>query len=277
MQYTAVEIKLDSSKDENSEILVALLDSLNYEGITEKEEGLVIAYIPTESYDKSILQSTLLSINTLNAVIISEEIIQPQNWNKEWEKNFDPVFISDKCVIRAPFHQAYDNYEFVITIEPKMSFGTGHHNTTSLMISQILNLDCNGLQILDMGCGTGVLGILAKLKGASEVVAIDIDEWAFENTIENAERNNVEMQILMGGVEQIPDKEFDIILANINRNILLEQCSCYFKHLKADGKLFISGILSEDIDVVKQHFGNEGFVFDYVNESGNWQLMAFKK
>jgi ribosomal protein L11 methyltransferase len=277
MNYTAVRINISEVNDEKMEILIAILDSLNFEGITEDSDQ-VIAYIPTEKYDKDILEVSLAGVKeALHASIVKEELVEEKNWNEEWEKNFEPVIVDHRCAIRAPFHKQFRNIEYVITISPKMAFGTGHHETTSLMISALLKMELNGRTLLDMGCGTGVLGILAAMRGAKEVIAIDFDKWAYENTIENSRINNVEISVLLGSSDAIPSIEFDLILANINRNILIEQAPEYFKALSFCGKLLLSGILFEDIEMVEATFVDLGLTPVKHESLGKWQLLEFVK
>ena len=277
MNYTAVTINISDATEEKMEILVAILDSLNFEGITENESK-AIAYIPTNLFDKSILEVSLAGVkDTLHATITKEEKVIEKNWNEEWEKNFEPVIVDHRCAIRAPFHEQFRNIEYVITISPKMAFGTGHHETTSLMISALLNMDLKGKVVLDMGSGTGVLGIMASQRGAKEVVGIDYDKWAYENTIENAALNEVTMSVFHGSSDKIPEIEFDVVLANINRNILIEQASDYNQALNFCGKLLISGILAEDIDMVEATFVDLGLTPVNHQSLGKWQMLEFVK
>jgi ribosomal protein L11 methyltransferase len=277
MQYTAVTIKLPEADPEKIDILIALMDSLSFEGITELKDH-VIGYIETDIYDRKELLSTLDEMRDgIQAEITKEEKVKNVNWNEEWEKNFDPVIVDNRCVIRAPFHKKFPSMEYVIDIEPKMSFGTGHHETTSLMISSMLGMDFSNKTVLDMGCGTGVLGIFAAIKGAKEVVAIDNDKWAYENTIDNIKLNKVEMTVLHGGADKIPNIEFDVILANINRNILIEQASEYNQALSFCGKLLVSGFLADDIVLLEETFKDLGLTPVNHTSMGNWQLVEFVK
>jgi len=191
-----------------------------------------------------------LMISSIPDLKISREIktIEATNWNAEWEKSFDPISVDGACLIRAPFHEIQGDYKFVITIEPKMSFGTGHHATTHLIISEMLQMEWEGLDVLDMGSGTAVLAILAEKMGARDIDAIDIDEWAFENAEENAKRNDCsKIRCLLGGAELLGDKKYDIILANINRNILLRDMHLYRAVLKDGGKILFSGFYEQDV------------------------------
>jgi ribosomal protein L11 methyltransferase len=206
------------------------------------------------------------------------ENIPDQNWNMIWESNFDPITISNQCVIRAPFHQEFNDFSYQIIIEPKMSFGTGHHQTTRLMIEHMLELDFKDQIVLDMGCGTGILGILAALKNASKVVAVDIDKWAFENTMENAQKNNTrQITVLQGDTRAVITEQFDFILSNINRNILIEQMKDYSLMLKPTGNLLVSGILNADINSVREAAEKNRFTFIKYSELESWVAMMFER
>lgn len=277
MNYIAITITSLENKQEEREILIALLDSIDFEGITEIDDGL-IAYIPKEKYNVDLLYFTIESVFKKDEFSeIRVEEVEEKNWNEIWESNFEPVLIDNRCVIRAPFHKDFTGTEFVITIEPKMAFGTGHHETTGMMISEMLNMNLSGKNVLDMGCGTGILGILAYLMKAQKVVCIDNDQWSVSNTLENAEKNNAILKVIHGSKEQIPNIKFDIILANINRNILLVQLSEYVLHLNNSGILLISGILKQDKQILVSEAIKSNLQFAEERSKGNWSALKFIK
>lgn len=251
MNYYSVSIFVkDKSFSGFGEIIPAWLSDFGFDSFTEEQDG-VTAFIPEADFDEKTVTEQLQWIR--QQVDISWEItfIPDQNWNKEWEKNFDPVIIADRCMVRAPFHQPVPGIEFDLVIMPKMSFGTAHHETTRMMIEFILEQEWSGKEVLDMGSGTGVLAILASKMGASQALAIDIDSWAFENATENIERNQVaNVKAIMGDDKALAGMTFDVIIANINRNILLQQMPAYAKALRPEGKLFMSGFYEEDIPVL---------------------------
>jgi len=246
MNYVEVSFLLDPILPAR-EVLMAELAELGFESFVESEEGLT-AYIQHPDWNEGLLEGLMTS--SIPDLKISWEVktIEATNWNAEWEKSFDPISVDGACLIRAPFHEIQGDYKFVITIEPKMSFGTGHHATTHLIISEMLQMEWEGLDVLDMGSGTAVLAILAEKKGARDIDAIDIDEWAFENAEENASRNDCsKIRCLLGGAELLGDKKYDIILANINRNILLRDMNLYRAVLKDGGKILFSGFYEQDV------------------------------
>ncbi len=246
MNYVEVSFLLDPILPAR-EVLMAELAELGFESFVESEEGLT-AYIQQPDWNEGLLEGLMTS--SIPDLKISWEVktIEATNWNAEWEKSFDPISVDGACLIRAPFHEIQGDYKFVITIEPKMSFGTGHHATTHLIISEMLQMEWEGLDVLDMGSGTAVLAILAEKKGARDIDAIDIDEWAFENAEENASRNDCsKIRCLLGGAELLGDKKYDIILANINRNILLRDMNLYRAVLKDGGKILFSGFYEQDV------------------------------
>ena len=257
-----------------SEILVAELGYLGFESFVEEEDGLT-AYIPAEEYEDDLLAGVHILQSNEFQITYSKGEIEQVNWNEEWEKNFSPIMVDDICSVRAPFHPEPDT-EFDIVIEPKMSFGTGHHATTHMMIQHILKNDWNDKAVLDMGCGTGVLAILASMKGAKFVDAIDIDNWCYQNTLENVGRNDCDnINVEEGGAELLQDRKYDMILANINRNILLRDLPIYKDSLNKDGNLFLSGFYEEDIPVIKEACQKLGLNYIEHIERSNWVAVKF--
>lgn len=257
-----------------SEILVAELGYLGFESFVEEEDG-VTAYIPAEEYEDDLLAGVHILQSDEFEITYSKGEIEQVNWNEEWEKNFSPILVDDICSVRAPFHPEPDT-EFDIVIEPKMSFGTGHHATTHMMIQHILKNDWNDKAVLDMGCGTGVLAILASLKGAKFVDAIDIDNWCYQNTLENVGRNDCDnINVEEGGAELLQGRKYDMILANINRNILLRDLPIYKECLNEGGNLFLSGFYEEDISVIKKACIDLGLKYIDHLEKSNWVAIKF--
>ena len=210
----------------------------------------------------------------------TEQLIESKDWNEEWEKNyFKPIRIGNECIIRASFHEPEPGSTYNIIIDPKMAFGTGNHETTFLMISEMLKLDLEGKDLLDMGCGTAVLAILAKMKKAGKVVGIDIDEWAYNNALENVRLNNTEnIQVALGGAEQIPAfGTFDIVFANINRNILLNDIQHYTSCMKPGALLFMSGFYTQDIPAIEDECKRNGLNLISHTEKNNWVAVKTQK
>lgn len=232
------------------EILVAELGAIGFESFTESDDGGLSAYIQSDDWSEGILEQVqILSSDEVDFEVEREDIEQV-NWNEEWEKNFEPIEVKGRVSVRAPFHEG-EALEYNIVIEPKMSFGTGHHETTHLMIEYLLDTDLKGKSVLDMGCGTGILAIFSEMRGASEVEAIDIDSWCYENSVENVARNNCErIKVFEGDASLLTDQKFDVIIANINRNILLEDMSKYVGCLNPGGLLLLSGFYREDIEQI---------------------------
>ena len=257
------------------EILIAELGNVGFESFVETETG-VNAFIQKEEWNEEILQELYILSSDEFEISFSTEEIEQVNWNEEWEKNFDPIIVEDECSVRAPFHQQ-PNTKYDIVIEPKMSFGTGHHQTTHMMIQHLLSADVKGQKVLDMGCGTGILAILAEMRGATDIEAIDIDTWCYENTIENIERNNCShIKAFEGDVKLISGKKYDTIIANINRNILLSDIQYYVQSLSAKGKLYLSGFYTEDLDKITDECQKHGLeIIDFL-EKDNWVAASYK-
>jgi len=259
-----------------SEILIAQLGYAGFESFVETEDGIK-AYIQKAEYTEGLLEDIqILSSDEFEISYTSQEIEQV-NWNSEWEKNFNPIVVAHKCSVRAPFHEKPDT-EYDIVIEPKMSFGTGHHATTHMMLQHILNNEWKGKRVLDMGCGTGVLAILAEMKGATALDAIDIDNWCYLNTLENVERNNCShINVYEGTAEMLKDQQYDVVIANINRNILLEDIPTYSNCLVSGGKMFLSGFYTEDVPAIEKVCKENGLIFDEKLVEDNWTAASFIK
>lgn len=277
MPYNYFEYKFSvNPKEPWEEILLAQLSSLSFESF-DLNDGLLKAYVP-EKFDSSINLDSL-SVFKLKEVSIhfEKKMIPPANWNARWESSFQPIIIGEDCVVRADFHPPMEKkYELIIT--PKMSFGTGHHETTQMMLDFALNITFTEKEVLDMGCGTGVLGILSRIKGAKNVKAIDNDPWCIENTLENAKRNhcsNINVELADYLKEDKP--YYDLIFANINRNVLLDQLTSYTKVLKPNGILLLSGFYQEDIAVIRNKAIVNGLTIEDQKSLGLWRALKFKK
>ncbi|AQX85572.1 50S ribosomal protein L11 methyltransferase [Elizabethkingia bruuniana] len=248
-QYLEFDFKIEPVEPWN-EILMAELIEQGFDSFTENPDG-ILAYIQAELLNEEELKNQWLLNHDDVKISYTYKEMPNINWNEEWEKNFQPINVEDKVLIRAEFHESQGLEEEII-IQPKMSFGTGHHATTYLMIQQMMDMDFQGKQVLDMGCGTSVLAIYAKKKGASDVLGIDIDEWAVENSRENAERNNTPMRVELGTADNLGQEKFEIILANINRNILISDIPRYVEVLEPGGSLLLSGLCFFDVDDILQ-------------------------
>lgn len=261
-------------KELGSEILIAELGEKAFESFTETETG-IDAFVQKELWDETILDGIyILQSEEFNINYTFEEIEQI-NWNEEWEKNFEPIEVDGKCHVRAPFHPKTEA-EFDIVIEPKMSFGTGHHETTHMMIQHLLEMDVNGLNTLDMGCGTAILAILAEMKGAQPIDAIDIDNWCYLNSIENAERNNCKhINVYEGDAALLQGKKYDLIIANINRNILLNDMQSYVDCLNAGGTILFSGFYEEDIPFIDNSCTEKGLTYIKKFQRNNWVSLKY--
>ena len=256
--------------DKHSEILIALLSQAGFEGFVETDEGF-LAYTNQDLTPEQILGSLDLSYQYTTKVIVE------QNWNKTWEQHIKPLIIDEQIYIKTSFHPD-KSFPYVITIDPKMSFGTGHHETTYLMIRQMLNIDFSGKSVIDMGAGTGVLSILSEMLGATEIYAIDNDKWAYENMLENFEKNySTQIKAFHGDAQtlsQLP--AVDVFLANINRNILLNDLAAYVRRIKPSGHLVLSGFYTEDIPLLIAAAKQNGMVFESKMQKNNWTSLKFK-
>lgn len=260
-----------------AEIITSNLADISYESFVE-DEPFLKAYIPEKDYNENSLKQAIEFDNEEVKVKWHTELIQDQNWNAEWERNFPVVEIDKYCRIRADFHPKDDSFEQEIIIEPKMSFGTGHHATTFLMIQNMKELSLVGKNVLDMGCGTAVLAILAAKEKALQVTAIDIEDWAYENALENVQRNQcTNVEVFKAGAEILQENSYDIVLANINRNILMRDMPIYVRSMKADAKLLLSGFFESDIALLREKAESLDLTFNFMKKKEDWCLLAFEK
>jgi len=257
-----------------TEILIAELGYAGFESFVETEDG-VTAYIQKDEWNASILDDVQILNSEEFKIDFTFSDIEQTNWNEEWEKNFNPIVVDNICSVRAPFHEK-PNTQYDIIIEPKMSFGTGHHETTHMMIQHILKNDFTNKSVLDMGCGTGVLAILAEIKGAKPIDAVDYDNWCYLNSLENVERNKCKnITVIEGDASVLKDKKYDIIIANINRNILLNDMETYVSCLNKNGLLFLSGFYNDDIPVIQEVCEKYLLKFDEKLERNHWVALKF--
>ena len=261
-------------KEIGSEILVAELGELPFESFIESDSGIV-AYIQKQFWTENILDDLHILSSPEFQISYTIEEIDQVNWNEEWEKNFEAIEVDGICHVRAPFHPKTDA-KYDIVIEPKMSFGTGHHETTHMMIQHLLETDVKGKKTLDMGCGTAILAILAEMKGAQPIDAIDIDNWCYLNSIENATRNNcTQITVYEGDADLLKDKKYDLIIANINRNILLNDMQTYVDCLNKEGILLLSGFYNEDIPFIDASCTEKGLTYVKKFERNNWVSLKY--
>jgi ribosomal protein L11 methyltransferase len=261
-------------KELGSEILVAELGELPFESFIDSDSGIV-AYIQKQFWTENILDDLHILSSPEFQISFTIEEIDQVNWNEEWEKNFEAIEVDGICHVRAPFHPKTDA-KYDIVIEPKMSFGTGHHETTHMMIQHLLETDVKGKKTLDMGCGTAILAILAEMKGAQPIDAIDIDNWCYLNSIENATRNNcTQITVYEGDADLLKDKKYDLIIANINRNILLNDMQTYVDCLNKEGILLLSGFYNEDIPFIDASCTEKGLTYVKKFERNNWLSLKY--
>ncbi len=261
-------------KELGSEILIAELGETAFESFIETENGLS-AYVQKELWNENILDDIQILHSEEFTISYTIEEIEQVNWNEEWEKNFEPIDIDGICQIRAPFHEKNDA-KYDIVIEPKMSFGTGHHETTFMMAQHLLETDVTGMKALDMGCGTAILAILAEMRGAQPIDAIDIDNWCYLNSIENAERNNCKhITVYEGDASLLVDQKYDLIIANINRNILLNDMQAYVNCLNKGGLLLLSGFYEEDIPFIDASCTEKGLTYVKKFQKNNWVSLKY--
>lgn len=278
MNYIEVNFTCNPNNEIVTSILPSLIGEIGYESFEETETG-VLAYVTESLFNENSLKQVLSDFPIEATISYTIKKVEEKNWNEEWEKNyFQPLIIDNRCIIQSTFHKQPEVYEYNIIIDPKMAFGTGHHSTTKLIIKEILDMELIGKSVLDMGCGTAVLAILASMKGADPILAIDIDHWAYDNAIENLQLNNINnIEIQIGGEELLGNQSFDVILANINRNILLADIHKYASVLDNGGELYMSGFYVEDIPAIREECEKNGLKFIHHTEDNNWAAVKFVK
>ena len=279
MKY--LEIKLNIAPAEPwKEVYTSLMADAGCDSFMDGDsENELLCYIPEKDYQEDVFKD-LLGSPQFPEVTLSWSVapMEDKDWNAAWEANYEPVLIDGKCYIRAPFHAPMPEAEYEIVIEPKMSFGTAHHATTAQMVSYLLETDVRGKAVLDMGAGTGVLAILATMKGANPVTAIDNDEWAYRNGVENAQHNHCDqLKVLLGDASLLGDESYDIILANINRNILLQDIPQYVKSMNDKALLFLSGFYEEDLPALRYCCAQNGLKYVDHKSKDKWVAAKFER
>jgi len=272
-----IEVNIETSP-EFSEIFMAELGELGFEAFEEVDDGL-LAYIKKEYFSQILLDELVYRYEPLTILSVSQKEIEKKNWNKEWEKNYDPITVEDKCIVRASFHQPDKKYLHEIIITPKMSFGTGHHATTWQMLKLQMEIDHKQKKVLDVGSGTGILAIMANKLGAKLIEATDIDDWCIENSKENFQVNQINDYTLKKGmIEKLSfDQKFDIVLANINKNVLLTEIPLYVDLLEQNGTLLLSGFYQKDVADIKKIATENNLRHQKTVSKDNWAAMLFTK
>ena len=275
MNYT--ELQLTFSAD-YTDIFMAELGALGFESFVETDEGLS-AYISEPDFDETAVQSVIDKYANQTAIAYQINSLEKKNWNEEWERNYQPIDVQDRIRVRASFHEPDAGFQYDIVINPKMSFGTGHHETTAMMLEHQLSVDAAGKTVLDVGSGTGILAILSALQGAERVVAFDIEEWAIENARENAELNGCsQIDVFQGTIHDVnPTERFDIVLANINRNVLLEDIPVYVRLMKPESTLLVSGFYEQDALDIEEKGLAEGLTKTGQLSQNKWVSLRFIK
>jgi ribosomal protein L11 methyltransferase len=268
------ELTCNATSEQHAEILMVRLAELGFESFTDIENGIK-GYIQETLYTEDV-KAQVLRFHDSFYFEQSIQFLPDQNWNHEWEKNFSPINVNDKCYIRASFHKPVPEIQFDVLINPKMSFGTGHHETTYLVIAQMLELNLKDTKVCDMGCGTGILSVLAAKMGASFVLAVDTDEWAVKNARENIDTNKVKgVVVKKGDVQMLAGRTFHVILANINRNILLMDMEFYIQSLEKEGVLVLSGFFETDVSEIQMKAVSLGLKIVNVQRKNKWSMIYF--
>lgn len=280
MKYLEFTFRTEPCTEVVNDVLSAVLGEVGFESFVEQEGGIA-AYIQTNLFDEAALKAALADFPLPDVTITyTYTEAEDKDWNEEWEKNFfQPIVIGNRCVIHSTFHHDVPQAEYDIVINPQMAFGTGHHETTSLIIGELLEADLQGKALLDMGCGTSILAILARMRGAAPCTAIDIDEWCVRNSLENIALNHVDcIDVCQGDASCLTDKgPFDVVIANINRNILLNDMQHYIARMNPGARLLMSGFYIEDIPVIRAEAERNGLRFIHHREKNRWAAVQFEK
>lgn len=278
MDYYELFFTTHPTEDYQQDLLIDALAGIGFDTFEEVDGGFK-AYIPDVDFNKEVLEENLSPYHDMFSFSYEVNVIQQKNWNEVWESNFEPIQIRDTVYVRATFHQPKPDFPLEIVIDPKMAFGTGHHETTSMMMDLMLDADFSGKDLLDMGCGTGILAILASKLGAKDITAIDYDPVCYDSTVENSALNrSYNIKAICGSKEVIPDVQFDTILANINRNILLDQMERYSEVLKSGGEIYFSGFYeSPDLDIIKEEAAKYGLTYVSRKKTKDWVAAKFIK
>jgi ribosomal protein L11 methyltransferase len=271
MNYYELLFTTITTEDYQQDLLINALGDIGFDTFEEVELGFK-AYIPVDDFDQQKLDDALDAYREMFTFSYDITLIPQKNWNELWESNFEPIQISDQVFVRATFHEPKPEFPYEIVIDPKMAFGTGHHQTTAMMMALILENNFSGKKVLDMGCGTGILAILAAKLGATNITAIDYDIVCYESTIENSALNSItNIKALCGSKEVIPQEQYDIILANINRNILIDQMKRYAEALKPGGEIYFSGFYeSPDLDIINEEARKYGLKYITHKKDKDW-------
>ncbi|MGM0408623.1 MAG: 50S ribosomal protein L11 methyltransferase [Bacteroidota bacterium] len=278
MNYLKFTVKITPFEEWLRDVLTAQLTETGFESFVETDGGFE-GYIPEKNFNEEEVSNLLKTFDENHTFEVQKELIEEKNWNEEWEKNyFKPLVIADKCVVRAPFHKEYPKLEYEIVIEPNMAFGTGNHETTSMMLEAILENDMQNKSVLDMGCGTGILGILASMRGARKITAIDIDEWSFKGAGENAQINHIQnMEVKLGDASLLGDEKYDIIFANIHKNVLINDLPVYVRCLNKNGLLFMSGFYEDELPEINKKATGKSLKQVGIKTKNNWVVAWYKK
>jgi len=271
MNFVTIKVKCSQ---ELIDLIIAEFFEIGFDSFQEFEDGFE-GSCERGLFDENLLKSILLNYPEASSSVKQEKKV---NWNEEWEKNYDPIIVEDKCLVRATFHDPDPSFQYEIVVNPKMSFGTGHHATTYQILAYQMSLDHSNKKVIDVGCGTGILAIMASIRGSKQIIATDIDDWCIENSEENFSLNNInDVQLIKGEIGMVNDEDFDIIIANINKNVLIDQINTYASKLAINGHLLLSGFYKDDVADLMEEAEKYGLIMKNKTEKENWSMLALIK